>query len=135
MTTHPYPTVLDRADLPAVVRSVRCPRPVSDVTRGKEPERDILKRLAELAGDGVAEQISEEFGGRAVYIRRTLEVAARVRCRNCLHAVREQAIFVHSPNVRCGVSGVLVGDFNWRICRHFRAPDTRSYRVEPILAP
>lgn len=114
-----YPAILDRTDLPAVFRSVRCPRPNYALTgKHKAPERDLLKRIAQLAGVRVADQIADEFGGKPVYVRPAVDARGRVYCRDCQHLHVDPSS--HSLP-RCGLTRIHVSPVHMRTCRKFAA--------------
>ena len=115
-----YPAILDRTDLPAVFRSVRCPRPNYALTgKPKAPQRDFLKRLAELAGINVANQICDEFGGRPVYIRSDVDAGGRVRCIDCSRVVLSTDEFERGRRGRCSAIDRSVSLSYLRTCKRF----------------
>lgn len=117
-----YPSILDRSDLPAVFRSVRCPRQNHAFTvKPKTPNRDLLKRIAELAGSDVANQICDEFGGQQVYVRASVVTPGRVYCRDCRHLNLGPDRFGYGSSSRCQISALYVSPVHLRTCRKFAA--------------
>lgn len=125
-----YPAILDRTDLPAVFRSVRCPRPnYALFGKPKRPVPDLLLRLVELAGEHVATRIANEFGGRVVSIRSEVYLHGRVYCRDCRHLQFDSAKYGYQPDSHCALSGRWVSHSHPRKCREFLALPIRESRT------
>ena len=92
--------------------------------------KDILTRIAELAGVQVAEQIVNEFGGQQVYVRKTVERArTTVRCVDCTHVQIKDRGPGYTPESRCGINNLHTSLVHWRACKDFRV---RSDEIEAI---
>lgn len=89
--------------------------------------RDLLTRIAELAGTDVASQIATEFGGDQVYIRRSLAPERRVRCSDCVHVKHAKG---NLP--KCGLSHYTVGFHNPRICGQFELPTMHRINLDRL---
>lgn len=76
--------------------------------------KDLLTRIAELAGTDIADKIASEFGGDQVYIRRSLVPKKMVRCSECAHIEHTKGVLP-----KCGLSHFIVGLYNPRICDQF----------------
>lgn len=80
-------------------------------------KKDFLTRLTELAGEMVAAHIVAEYGGEAVYIRKTLDHEQRVLCGVCAY-LKNNATCAHPE---CVDSGLRVSPSHFRFCPYFKS--------------
>lgn len=76
---------------------------------------DFVTRLCQLAGTDVAQQVVSEFGGRAVYIKRTVDDRGTVKCESCANPVDKRDHGAHCPKI-----GLHVSLNHRRVCRFHR---------------
>lgn len=80
--------------------------------------KDILARIAELAGDEIAEAIAKEFGGLSHYIRvRAKLPPGAVVCRECVHYKGPAKGF--SNMSLCGITDRHTNGWCRRACHDF----------------
>lgn len=79
---------------------------------------DLIERIAELAGNKVAEMIAKEFGGMQHYVRVNVALPpGQVCCRECVH-IREVPKGTW-PGFKCAITDRVTNEWHRRTCHDF----------------